>query len=81
MKRTMDSLATQVPSILESHELAWDAIQRLGLDGGAKSGGKVVGVPMTMQTGAVRAFQLACTSSGRGYRIILVKYESTDRKE
>ena len=74
-------LATQV-SILESDELAWDTIQRLGLDGAAKSGGKVVGVPMTMQTDAIRAFQGRLhVERTKDTRMILVKYESTDPKE
>ena len=73
-------LATQV-SILESDELAWDTIQRLGLDGAAKSGGKVVGVPMTMQTDAIRAFQSRLhVERTKDTRMILVKYESTDPK-
>ena len=74
-------LATQV-SILQSDELAWDTIQRLGLGGAEKSGGKVVGIPMTMQTAAIRAFQGHLhVEREKETRMILVKYESTDPKQ
>jgi capsular exopolysaccharide synthesis family protein len=74
-------LATQV-SILECDELAWDTIQRLGLGGSEKSGGKVVGIPMTMQTAAIRAFQGRLhVERAKDTRMILVKYDSTDPKE
>ncbi len=74
-------LATQV-SILQSDELAWDTIQRLGLGGAGKSGGKVVGIPMTMQTGAIRGFQGRLhVERAKETRMILVKYESADPKQ
>ena len=60
-------LATQV-SILQSDELAWDTIQkiRFGRNGGSPAD-KVVGIPMTMQIAAVRAFQ-GQPPRGRGRR-------------
>ena len=71
-------LATQV-SILQSDELAWDTIQQLGLGGAEKSGGEVVGTPMTMQIAAIRAFQGRLhVERAKDTRMILVKYESTD---
>ncbi len=74
-------LATQV-SILQSDELAWDTIQRLGMGGSEKSGGKVVGTPTTMQTSAIRAFQGHLrVERAKDTRMILVKYESTDPKQ
>jgi capsular exopolysaccharide synthesis family protein len=74
-------LATQV-SILQSDDLAWDTIQRLGLGGSEKSGGKVVGTPITMQTAAVRAFQGHLhVDRAKETRMILVRYESTDPKQ
>jgi polysaccharide biosynthesis transport protein len=74
-------LATQV-SILECDELAGDTIQRLGLGGAEKSGGKVVGIPVTMQTAAIRGFQSRLhVERAKDTRMILVKYESTDPKE
>ena len=74
-------LATQV-SILQSDELAWDTIQQLGLGGAEKSGGKVVGIPMTMQIAAIRAFQGHLhVERAKDTRMILVKYESTDPKQ
>ena len=74
-------LATQV-SILQSDELAWDTIQQLGLGGAGKSGAKVVGIPMTMQTAAIRGFQGHLhVERAKDTRMILVKYESSDPKQ
>jgi uncharacterized protein involved in exopolysaccharide biosynthesis len=73
-------LATQV-SILQSDELAWDTIQKLGLAGTGKSDGKVVGTPMATQTAAVRSFQGNLhVERSKDTRMILVKYDSTDPK-
>jgi len=73
-------LATQV-SILQSDDLAWNAIQRLGLGGAGKSGAKV-GIPMSMQTAAVRTFQTHLhVERAKDTRMILVKYESTDPQQ
>jgi capsular exopolysaccharide synthesis family protein len=74
-------LATQV-SILQSDELAWDTIQKLGLGGAEKSGGKVVGIPPTMQTAAIRALQGHLrVERAKDTRMILVEYESSDPKQ
>ncbi len=74
-------LATQV-SILQSDELAWDTIQKLGLGGSGKSGDKVVGIPMTMQTAAIRALQGHLrVGRAKDTRMILVEYESSDPKQ
>jgi capsular exopolysaccharide synthesis family protein len=74
-------LATQV-SILQSDDLAWDIIQRLGLGGTGKSGGKVVGIPMTEQTAAIRAFQANLhVNREKETRMILVKYDSADPRQ
>jgi polysaccharide biosynthesis transport protein len=74
-------LATQV-SILQSDELAWDTIQKLGLGGSATSGGKIVGIPMTMQIAAIRAFQAHLrVERVKDTRMILVEYESSDPKQ
>ncbi|MGD0227447.1 MAG: polysaccharide biosynthesis tyrosine autokinase [Terriglobia bacterium] len=74
-------LATQV-SILQSDELAWDTIQRLGLGGTGRSGGKVVGIPMTEQTATIRAFQGSLhVNREKETRMILVKFESADPRQ
>jgi capsular exopolysaccharide synthesis family protein len=74
-------LATQV-SILQSDELAWDTIQKLGLGGSAKSGGKVIGIPMTMQIASIRGFQGRLrVERAKDTRMILVEYESSDPKQ
>jgi capsular exopolysaccharide synthesis family protein len=74
-------LSTQV-SILQSDELAWETIQRLKLGGAASSGDKVVGIPMSAQIGAVRAFQGRLhVDRARDTRMILVSYESSNPKE
>ncbi|HMD83445.1 MAG TPA: polysaccharide biosynthesis tyrosine autokinase [Terriglobia bacterium] len=74
-------LATQV-SILQSDELAWDTIQKLGLGGSEKSGGKVVGIPMKMQTAAIRSLQGHLrVERAKDTRMILVEYESSDPKQ
>jgi capsular exopolysaccharide synthesis family protein len=70
-------LATQV-SILQSDDLAWDTIQKLGI-GGAAKGGEVVGTPSAVQTAAIRAFQGDLhVERARDTRMILVKYECPD---
>ena len=69
-------LATQV-AVLQSDELAWDTIQKLGLGGSDKSGGPIVGIPMAMQIAAVRRFQGSLhVERTKDTRMILVKYES-----
>ena len=74
-------LATQV-AILQSDELAWDTIQKLGLGGTRKSGDEVVGTPMTMQISAVRALQGQLhVTLAKETRMILVKCESTDPRQ
>ncbi len=74
-------LATQV-SILQSDELAWDTIQRLGLAGTAKSAGQVVGIPMTEQTGAIRGFQGSLhVNREKETRMILVRFDSADPRQ
>lgn len=74
-------LSTQV-SILQSDELAWDTIQRLGLGGSEKPSSKVVGTPTAMQTAAVQAFQSHLhVERAKDTRMILVRYESTDPKQ
>jgi capsular exopolysaccharide synthesis family protein len=74
-------LATQV-SILQSDELAWDTVQKLGLSGTAKSGGNLVGTPTSMQPAAVRAFQGSLhVERAKDTRRILVKFESADPKQ
>lgn len=74
-------LATQV-SILQSDELAWDTVQKLGLGGAGKSGGNVVGVPLTMQTAAIRGFQSHLrVERAKDTHMILVEYESYDPKQ
>ena len=71
-------LATQV-SILQSDELAWETIQRLGLGGSDKSADKVLGLPMTMQIAAIRGFQGHLhVQQAKDTRMLLVNYESTD---
>ena len=71
-------LATQV-SILRSDELAWDTIQKLGLDGTSNTKEKVVGIPESQQIAAVRAFQgNLSVSREKETRMILVRYESTN---
>src|SRR5579862_4883761 len=75
------SLATQV-SILESDALAWDTIQKLGLNRSARPDGQVVGTPMTMQISAVRGFQGRLqVDQVKDTRMILVKYESPNPQE
>src|ERR1039458_9007289 len=74
-------LATQV-SILQSDELAWDTIQKLGLRGAAKTESPVVGLPMAAQMAAVKAFQGRLhVERAKETRMILVRYESTDPRE
>jgi succinoglycan biosynthesis transport protein ExoP len=73
---------TALVSILQSDELAWETIQKLGLGGVDKSGGKVVGIPMGAQTAAVRAFQGRLhIDRAHDTRMILVGYESSDPKQ
>ncbi len=74
-------LATQV-AILQSDELAWDTIQKLGLGRGDKSGGPIVGIPMDMQIAAVRKFQGSLhVERAKDTRMILVKYESSNPQQ
>jgi capsular exopolysaccharide synthesis family protein len=74
-------LATQV-AILQSDELAWDTIQKLGLGGTRKAGDEVIGTPMTMQISAVRALQGQLhVELAKDTRMILVKCESTDPRQ
>jgi capsular exopolysaccharide synthesis family protein len=74
-------LAAQV-SVLQSDDLAWETAQQLGLAGQRQSGGKVVGMPMTMQIAATRAFQGHLrVERARDTSMILVEYESSDPKQ
>ena len=71
-------LATQV-SILQSDDLAWDTVQKLGLGGNAKTGSEVIGTPTSLQTAAIRGFQSGLhVERAKETRMILVKYESED---
>lgn len=74
-------LATQV-AILQSDELAWDTIQRLGMAGSQKSDATVVGIPNEMHYPAIRTFQGRLrVLRAKDSRMILVTYEGPDPKE
>ncbi len=75
------SLATQV-SIIQGDELAWDTIQKLGLNRSHNPGDPVVGTPNAMYIPAVRAFQGSLhVELVKETRMILVKYESPDPQQ